>query len=315
MPFSCKDDVTYEAFGIDPAAFYATKFSFGSGFNPAAVTPAFELQIGFDKFRLLEKAIEAALQHNETLRCLDYGCGSGLYGRWIKHRFGQSVHLVGIDMSARCAADALDTGYDECLAHDFLAGLPFSTGAFDFVWSMDVFGHIEFRHKAAAIAELHRVTRNGGHHFHGIETADVPYLSSIADNASDGIRQYVWIDGHVGVETLDEVVERFSNLFEVEAAYPWILKPFLDVSNAIDNRQWPDDQIALMEVDTPDGRLLTNAVTQRYNSFFRDAISGSVGAVQTLQNIRQKLGCGPLADFVLSVCEGSGFSIVQLRKN
>jgi len=314
MPFSCKDDVTYEAFGIDPAAFYATKFSYGSAWNPAAITPGVEQGLGFDKFKTLERALADLLKTAERVRCLDVGCGSGIYGRWLKHRFGDQIHLTGADMSEACIADAISGGYDDAQVCDFVTSMPFPDAAFDFVFSMDVMGHVEFRSKDVAFAEMFRVTAPGGAHLHGVETADVPYLPSNAADPFDEVRKYVWIDGHVGVETLDCLVERASRFFVVEEAYPWLLRPFLEASNVVNCRQWPELQSALQEHDSVQSRAFADLFSQHYNEVFRKMLREAVGPVQTTEAIERSVGTGATGKLLLDLCAGSGFSMVLLRR-
>ena len=143
--FNSKEDVTYEAFGIDPAQFYATRFR-SPDFDTAAVNEAEQKTLGWDKFTVLERFIhdELATRTERPLRILDFGCGSGLYGAWLIHRFPSRLDIFGIDMSAACASDARAKGYTETLACDFLSAIPFPDDHFDLVWSMDVWGHIEF---------------------------------------------------------------------------------------------------------------------------------------------------------------------------
>ena len=314
--FRSKDEVTYEAFGIEPAEFYATKFQ-SPGFNTAAAGEAQKKTLGWDKFTILEDFVRAELaaRTERPLRLLDFGCGSGLYGAWLLHQFPGKLTIVGIDMSDACAADALANGYIDAVARDFLSAIPFWDDSFDLVWSMDVWGHIEFRHKDTVIDELWRITKPGGRHMHGIETAAIPYEQFDPSNPHDHIRSYVYIDGHIGVETLDDNVRRVERKFEVKEAYQWVLRPFLGAENTIVNKQWPNYEEALASVDSELGRFMADIFTHRYNSFFRDALRRCFGPILTDTRLREMVQEGPMRDFVLELNQGSGFSFLVLEKH
>jgi ubiquinone/menaquinone biosynthesis C-methylase UbiE len=312
---SRKTDVTYESFGINPAEFYKDKFSCGTDFNPAAVTPSFELKLTWEKYTILEKTVGQLVEgRTEPLRVLDFGCGSGTFGKWLLHRFPDQLSIAGIDMSEACAADAKASGYDDALSADFLSGIPFPDKSFDFIWSMDVFGHIEFRHKDAVIADLARITRPGGTQLHGIETADIPYLICDPNDPNDYIRKYVYMDGHIGAETLDDVYQRFAASFEILEAYPWLVCPFIDAGNAIVNCPWPGYEEALCEFDTPGARQLADTMSHRYNVFLREALRASLGPIQTDERIAALIPDGPARAFIMEIYQGGGFSFVLVRR-
>jgi ubiquinone/menaquinone biosynthesis C-methylase UbiE len=89
-------------------------------------------------------------------RVLEAGCGTGL----ILRRLGEHCdHATGIDLSAGMLAAARDRGLG--VAQASVDALPFSDETFDTVVSFKVLAHVPAI--AAAVAELARVTRPGGH--------------------------------------------------------------------------------------------------------------------------------------------------------
>src|SRR2546423_4807274 len=96
---------------------------------------------------------------------LDLGCGAGMLA--LLKRKG--VELTGVDLSDECVAAARRNGYDESVRAN-LDALPFADGAFDYVVSLDVLGHIPAEQKDAVLAEIKRILRrDGGVTMHGIE--------------------------------------------------------------------------------------------------------------------------------------------------
>jgi len=69
---------------------------------------------------------------------LDLGCGAGMLAL-LKRK---DVTLAGIDLSSECALASKRNGYDFTFSGD-LTNLPFEDHSFDYVVSLDVFGHIE----------------------------------------------------------------------------------------------------------------------------------------------------------------------------
>lgn len=313
MGFATKSEVTYQAFGIDPADFYATRFSGRSDFNPALLSETAQKRLEWEKYTILEEVVRSELDgHNSTITMLDVGSGSGLFGKWLKYKFPDRLHITGIDMSESCVANVINGVYDEAFFHNFTTGMPFGEGQFDFVWSMDVFGHIEFRHKEAVVRELARITRRGGRQLHGIETAEIPYLTCNSADVNDPVRKYVQIDGHIGVESLDDVADRFIEHFVLLEAYPWLIRPFVSASNAI--KAWPEYSAALRSVDTAEARQFHDIVAHYQNRFFRQSLRAAFGPVQTAAYLRQVVGDTPMLTFLLSIAEGGGFSFLLVEK-
>ena len=146
---------------------------------------------------------------------LDLGCGAGMLA--LLKRKG--VTLTGVDLSAECASAARRNGYDFATANS-LAQLPFSDHSFDYVVSLDVIGHIGFEEKDAVLAEIKRVLRRDGVTMHGIECTDRAARKSYDEMTADELRDFVDVDGHVGLEEEQEHGERFLKFFKHVAWEP-----------------------------------------------------------------------------------------------
>jgi ubiquinone/menaquinone biosynthesis C-methylase UbiE len=92
------------------------------------------------------------------LSILDCGCGTG-HNLLLLGRYGRAI---GIDLSTTGLTFAHSRG-DRAVARASVTRLPFAAGAFDLVTSFDVIYSLEDADEAAAIAEMFRVLRPGGH--------------------------------------------------------------------------------------------------------------------------------------------------------
>ena len=247
---------------------------------------------------------------------LDLGCGSGFFGAWVRHEFPH-VSLHGLDMSEACVGTALENGYDVVKAADFLTELPYPDGYFDFVFTMDVFGHIEFRHKDRVVAEIARVTRPGGGGFHGIEAGELDYFVSNPKDPEDPIRKYVYMDGHVGVETMEDNVARLRRSgLEIVAAFPWLVARSLVATNVIEHEQWGRDfSTAAAAADDFNSRVLADMFTGYYNRHHLERLFRIFGHVLTQEELKRRLGSGPVLDYVLDLLSnGGGFAMIATRR-
>jgi ubiquinone/menaquinone biosynthesis C-methylase UbiE len=139
---------------------------------------------------------------------LDLGCGSGLLAL-LKRK---DVTLVGVDLSPACASVTKRNGYDLSCAGT-LTSLPFADGSFDYVASLDVFGHIEFEQKDRVISEIRRVLKPSGVTMHGIEIMNTDRRKDYDQMTEEELRSFVAVDGHVGMEPERDVEERFKQYF------------------------------------------------------------------------------------------------------
>ncbi|HEX7956743.1 MAG TPA: methyltransferase domain-containing protein [Pyrinomonadaceae bacterium] len=139
---------------------------------------------------------------------LDLGCGAGVLA--LLKRKG--VTLSGVDLSPECALAARRNGYDLTGAAS-LTRLPFADRSFDYVVSLDVLGHVEFKDKDAVLSEIARVLRPGGVTLHGIECTDRRAQKSYEEMSEEELRRFVAVDGHVGLEEEQEHAARFRRFF------------------------------------------------------------------------------------------------------
>ena len=59
---------------------------------------------------------------------------------------------------------------------------------------------------------------------------------------------------------------------------------------------------------------MADIFTQRYNSFFRDALRRCFGPIQTDARLREIVPDGPMRAFLLELNQGSGFSFLCDRE-
>ncbi|HKP92944.1 MAG TPA: methyltransferase domain-containing protein, partial [Chthoniobacterales bacterium] len=146
---------------------------------------------------------------------LDLGCGAGILAL-LKRK---DVTLVGVDLSDECVAAARRNGYDETIRSE-LKALPFADGAFDYVVSLDVIGHIPAEDKDAVLQEIRRVLKPGGVTMHGIECTDHDGRRRYDEMNEEELRRFIAIDGHVGLEEEEEHAARFRRFFKHVAWQP-----------------------------------------------------------------------------------------------
>lgn len=108
--------------------------------------------------RLARRELERFRPHS-TGRVLDAGCGTG--GFLAGAAAGLEIAGFGIDWSALALGFARTRGLSR-LARADVQRLPFSTGSFDAVVSLDVLYHRAVADDAAAMAEFARVLVPGG---------------------------------------------------------------------------------------------------------------------------------------------------------
>lgn len=146
---------------------------------------------------------------------LDLGCGAGLLS--LLRRKGAVV--TGVDISTDCAAVAQRNGYDSALAAK-LTALPFSNHSFDYVVSLDVLGHVGFDEKDAVLAEIKRVLKRDGVTLHGVECMNREQQKDYYQMSPEELRNFVAVDGHVGMEDEPANQARFARFFANVATEP-----------------------------------------------------------------------------------------------
>lgn len=219
MMYRSKEEITYEFFGIDPAVFYAGKF--------ASPTPGNLLENPVDRFHFDNDRAKFLVENVIGKRVLDIGCGSAPYGNTIRANTNVD-EIYGVDFDF-ASVEIAKSSYDSVSVFDLGSKLPFEDEFFDCVFSMDVWGYIEFKSKDHLLREIHRVTRKGGRTVHGIECGVIDYFSADPSNPDCPIKKYVLVDGHVGVESAGDLMDRWSKYFcdvSIRNSFVWPLRPF-----------------------------------------------------------------------------------------
>jgi SAM-dependent methyltransferase len=200
--------------------------------------------------------------------------------------------------------------YDDAISCDVLRGLPFPDETFDFVFTMDFFGHIEFKDKDRIIDEIHRVTKRGGYGFHGIETGFVDYFQCNPNDSEDPVRKYVYEEGHIGVEPLEAIIGRFGKKFDILYAYPFPLNPFLNIDNVMILGFWRQEfNAAIKPWINSNARVVFDDAMGYCNKYVLNMLIEIFGNVLTEEKLKG-LNIRGLENLV----RGCGFSFTLVQK-
>jgi ubiquinone/menaquinone biosynthesis C-methylase UbiE len=121
---------------------------------------------GFRRF--MAPLLADAVRGRTSPRILDCGCGTGHNLTWMR-RYGEPI---GIDLTWTGLAFAQSRG--ECaIAQATAAQLPFPDALFDVVTSFDVIYALDDAVEAAALREMFRVLRPGGHLVLNVAAMDI----------------------------------------------------------------------------------------------------------------------------------------------
>lgn len=197
-----KDDLLRLAGIEDIAGFYRDRFYTG-GVLEASYFDAIDR---FDMKFARTMWIYDNVRRGSSL--LDLGCGEGLLAL-LKRK---DVYLAGVDLSPELVEMATRNGYDRASVGE-LTELPFEAASFDYVVSLDVFGHVDFADKDALLSEIKRVLRPGGVTMHGIESLDRNLHPDYATADPEKLADFIAVDGHIGLESDEAIARRFSRFF------------------------------------------------------------------------------------------------------
>jgi SAM-dependent methyltransferase len=136
---------------------------------------------GFRRF--VTPLVEASAGGRRDLLSLDCGCGTG-HNLQVLRRFGRAV---GIDLTFTGLQYAAGRG-DRQIAQASAGQLPFASEQFDLVTSFDVIYALPDDVERAAVAEMFRVLRRGGHLV--LNVAAMPILHGSHSVLSGEIRRY-----------------------------------------------------------------------------------------------------------------------------
>lgn len=113
--------------------------------------------------------LETFLRHLDGERVLDVGCGPGRDAAYFAAR---SLHVTGVDLSARFLALARRQVPGARLARMDMRRLAFSDGVFDGLWACASLLHLPKRDVPAALAGFRRVVRPGGLVYVGVKAGE-----------------------------------------------------------------------------------------------------------------------------------------------
>ena len=108
---------------------------------------------------ILFRMMEPHLAGRRIERVLEAGCGTGYLAHLLQRERGWPI--VSMDLSGDGLRYARELGVARPVQGDIRA-MPFATGAFDLVMSVDVIAHLPPGGEHDAARELWRVTRRGG---------------------------------------------------------------------------------------------------------------------------------------------------------
>jgi SAM-dependent methyltransferase len=136
---------------------------------------------GFRRF--VAPLLDEAAAGRGGLRSLDCGCGTGHNLQLLRSR----GHAFGIDLTFSGLQYAASRG-DRQVAQASAARLPFAGAIFDLVTSFDVIYSLPDDVERAAVAEMFRVLKPGGHLL--VNVAAMPFLHGSHSVLSSEIRRY-----------------------------------------------------------------------------------------------------------------------------
>ena len=109
--------------------------------------------------KIFFRMLDPLLRERRIGRVLEAGCGTGYFSLLLQKERGWPV--VPMDISGEGLRHARAFGVERPVQGD-AASLPFASGAFDLVLSLDVLPHFPFGEELPAIREMTRVTAPGG---------------------------------------------------------------------------------------------------------------------------------------------------------
>ena len=197
-----KDDLLKLAGIEDVAGFYRDRFYTGGVLEASYFDALARFDINFARTMWVYDNVRRGSS------VLDLGCGEGVLAL-LKRK---DVYLAGLDLSPDLVELARRNGYDDARL-GLLTELPFDDASFDYVVSLDVFGHVDFADKDAVLHEIKRVLRPGGVTMHGIESFDRKLHPDYKTASREQLAKFIAVDGHIGLETDEDIARRFSRFF------------------------------------------------------------------------------------------------------
>ena len=197
-----KDDLLRLAGIEDVAGFYRDRFYTGGVLEASYFDAIYRFDINFARTMWVYDNVRRGAS------VLDLGCGEGLLAL-LKRK---DVYLAGVDLSPELLGMARRNGYDVASLGQ-LTELPFADASFDYVVSLDVFGHVDFADKDAVLAEIKRVLRPDGVTMHGIESLNRDLHPDYQTASAEKLAEFIAVDGHIGLEADEDIARRFGKFF------------------------------------------------------------------------------------------------------
>jgi SAM-dependent methyltransferase len=156
---------------------------------------------GFRAF--ITPLLQRAAANRPGARLLDCGCGTGANVELLA-TFGRAYGFDLAEVGLRIGRDAGRTR----LARATVAAAPFPTAAFDIVTSFDVLYSLPDSEEKAAISEMFRLLKPGGHAL--VNVAAMPVLRGDHSVLSRELRRYTRAELRARLEGAGFVVERLT---------------------------------------------------------------------------------------------------------
>lgn len=158
---------------------------------------------------------------------LDFGAGCGRIMLWLE-KLAASSSLHGVDIDKRAIEYSQGTfPYATFKVNQPLPPLDYPDGFFDLVYNHSVFTHIDEQYQDAWLAELHRVTKPGGHlvlSIHGEEALrQFEVNSGQADGAPGPVRQQLAQHGICFIKDDSWVGGPFPDFYHSTFHAPWYI--------------------------------------------------------------------------------------------
>jgi len=184
----------------------------------------------------------------ENLKILDVGCGGG------HKELTQYGDVYGIDISKGSIANAQKI-YKQALVHDLTKKFPFDDSFFDIVFCSEVIGHIDVKDKDFVLSQIQRVLKPKGYFITSIETYGKNILTKTLEDKSMYKKYWVDYQGHIGLETPTNTVNR--------------LEKFFNVINYMPNSNYllPVDGYLIFDKELPFLKLFNNNLLRRLINF------------------------------------------------
>lgn len=158
---------------------------------------------------------------------LDFGAGCGRIMLWLE-KLGASSSLHGVDIDKRAIEYSQRTfPYASFNVNQPLPPLDYPDGYFDLVYNHSVFTHIDEQYQDAWLAELHRVTKPGGHlvlSIHGEEALrQFEVNAGQSDGAPGAVRRELARHGICFIKDDSWVGGPFPDFYHSTFHAPWYI--------------------------------------------------------------------------------------------